>query len=127
MDIIALAKSGADTAWQLADSVLKAATVKTGPTITYDPATDGNAVAWANEDACKVLLYGVKQIVEQSTDQQTMGQQNKFTEGTILLRLKDLAVPATTESEIVIGADAWKVHEMQTPPGDAIQIATVRK
>lgn len=127
-DIVALAALGVDTAWSLTVSVQADATVKLTPTVT--PAADGGSVTrtWAAEVACRVIKYDeLEEDKDGGASQEERGSSARRNRTVILVRGADLTggIP-DADTEVTIGADTWKVYEIERVPGDSIFILGCR-
>lgn len=122
LDIPALARAGVNQAWLAIASVLKSCTVRTGPTATYDAATDVTTIVWAQEDVVDGFPYSPE------IEEIEAGDLNAFAEGrrqNVLIRASDLTAPPTTASTVEINSVVWQVKRVFLDPGEALYILSL--
>lgn len=120
MDIPSIAGGALDTAWTVADSVLKAVTVKQGPTPSFDPTTDVTTTTWATTTTGKKGLPYAPKLEEIET-----GDHDAFVQGRMvkmLLRSVDFPAAIAVDDIVTYAGYDWQIKSTFQDPSEKVTI-----
>lgn len=127
MNIQTIARNALNAAWTAAASTLTACVLKTGPTPTYDAATDQTSVAWTAETALSALLYEDEKKEEDALVSAEGARVVTTTKKALLRRADCPETDITLDDRISIAGAEWNISKIETPPGNAAVILTIQK
>lgn len=128
LNIPALAQRAALIAQSVSQTALTTVTVSTGPTDSYDPATDVTTQTWDTEDEdISGLLYDTKLEEVDGTDPDEVNAVITGRAKKLLLWSNDLSAAPTEQSVVDIGGTPWQVKGVSPDPTTTIYILQLRR
>ena len=122
IDIPKLAQAALDKAWAASDSVLKSVTIKQGPTVVYNAATDLTTTTWAATTTIKGLLYAPKM---EEVDASSMDAYVQSRMVMLMVRSTDLPSFVATNDIVEVGAVVWQIKSVFRDPSERVTILTL--
>ena len=96
-------------------------TIKSGPSLTHNPATDLTSTTWAHTTTVKALVY------DEMQDEDSKREGPSKTTKTLLVKLADLPVRPDEQSKVTIDSLDWEVTDVQPDPAGATMEIMIRR
>ncbi len=132
LDIPRLAQGAVQLIWDLIPSALTACTLRDRPASgIYDPETDTSTTTWGATAALSAFLYDTKDKEDQTAGKAETINPMAVKTRKAIVRLSDATDMAqlTTRAELLetVTGFLWNVVDVDSPPGEAIHILTIRR
>lgn len=121
MSLRALIQNAASIAFAAAGDIPVDVTIKSGPSMTHDAATDRSTVTWAHSDPVKAISF------DEGQDEDPKSDGPNKTVKTLLVKGADLSVPPTEQSIATMTDGDWEVTNVEPDPVRATYQITVRR